>query len=361
LAGPNFTQKIWGGLLWILSLALTIKGSDESQSQGTQMQLKEEFDILASDQYAKLQRHKRLSLTSKRLCELICQLIRYSVQNKNPKLLGNILSIVLLIVDQRQLFVIVSSEEVTEVSSFLLYGCVNALVHPGEQLRVWPTEGSFENDPKATLSEDLKLLFHELSDILPGILPTSSGFSRQAINFLNSKRLCIPWGCFGFDHLVDYNFFFKTATQSTTILPADSVLCAVSESEDVGHIFNQVWVPFGPDRLLGYTGHFLDSAVKKLEESIGERWKDRVMWASLAMVFTVLVVPCALAALALYPSVLIYVYLVHGFGAYTGTQEKLNSGQKEEPHALKLLMMMHLATRNLATKFMKIRHAKKAS
>jgi hypothetical protein len=92
-------------------------------------------------------------------------------------------------------------------------------------------------------------------------------------------------------------------------------------------------VPLGPDRLLGYTGHFLDSTFKKLEERVGKRWKDRVMWAFLAVVFIVFVAPCALAALALYPSVLIYVYLVHGYGAYTGTQKKLISGQNTESRA----------------------------
>jgi hypothetical protein len=249
----DMDRRVHHDYIWLVPISLRKFGVDLSgfslwpsesravmkvNTQGTQMQLKEEFDILASDQCAELQPHKRLSLTSKTLCELICQLIRYSVKNKNPKLLGNILSIVLLIVDQRQLILIVSSEEITKVSSFLLCGCVNALILPREQLRVWPTEGSFENDPRATLSEDLKLLFHELSDILPGILPTSSGFSRQAIIFLNSKWLCIPWGCFGFDHLQDYEFSFKSATQSTTILPADSVLCAVSKSEDVEHIFS---------------------------------------------------------------------------------------------------------------------------
>ena len=88
--------------------------------------------------------------------------------------------------------------------------------------------------------ERFKISFDALSEILPRILPTSSGFSKQAINFLDSKRLCIEWGRFGFDHLEKYGLHIFEARQSDTILPADSVICGVSESEDVGHIFNHV-------------------------------------------------------------------------------------------------------------------------
>jgi hypothetical protein len=293
--------------------------------QRIQSHFKEDFDILASYQGGELRLHNWLSLTSKTLCVLICQLLRCSVKDKNPKLVGNILDMLLLVVDKRQLFF---SNGVSKVSSFLLYSCVNALVHPRGQLSVWPPEGSFEFEKAATLSEDLKLLFEGLSEILPRILPVSSGFSQQAINFLYSKRLCIEWGCFNDD--VGGPYSIRTS-QSTTILPADSVLCAVSNSEDVGHIFNHVWVPFGPARLLLYFFHFLETTVQPiLQNCFGNAWTYRFFWACMALVFVVLVVPSALAALALYPSVLIYFYLVHGFGAYTGMEQERTLGKREQ-------------------------------
>jgi hypothetical protein len=303
---------MWGGLVWILSLGLSIHDSDEpttteSQKQGIRSQFKEDFDVLAKDQCVQLQLHQKPGLLSTGLCEVLCQLMRYSVKGKNAKLLGNILDMVLLIVDKRQLFV-----EEDNVKSFLLEGSVKALVPLPKPLIVWPTEG-FENSTSATLSKDLKLLLEEMSEILPSILPISSGFSLQAINFLDSKQLCIEWGCFGFDHLKDYKFFFKTDTQSKTTLPADSVLCAASASEDVKHIFDHVWMPFGPDRLYGYVRHF-DETWRRTTKSNWDLMRYCITIPVLAVVFTVLALSSALAALALYPAVLIYINLLHGFG-----------------------------------------------
>jgi hypothetical protein len=277
-------QKSWDGLIWILISCLTFENKNDSEEKSQdrdlqfQSQLRDEFKALANDQYASdaTKKDLQLSLTSERICRLILNFARHSVNDQNPKRLESTLKLILLLLDQRQLFV-----NRYKISSFVLFK-----FNPERQGQVPPfSTESFEKtfeleanqspeheSQKMELSADLKWLFGELSELLPRILPATSGFSRQAIDFLDSKWLCIQWGCFKLDHLSwtnGYHFYIEVDQQSTT-LPAHSVVCAVSQSEDVGHIFDHVWVPLTLDRWMGYTRHFLDKRVPRLAGCIGK-------------------------------------------------------------------------------------------
>jgi hypothetical protein len=99
----------------MLSFCLAIANKIESHSQDVQSQLRDDFEALASDQYANKQ-HLQLSLTSKRICQLIFYFVRHSVNDKNPKLLASTLKLILLLLDKRQLFV-----NDHQLSSFVLF------------------------------------------------------------------------------------------------------------------------------------------------------------------------------------------------------------------------------------------------
>jgi hypothetical protein len=309
----------------MLSSCLAIENKSESHSQDFQSQLRDEFEALAIDQSDKKQA-LQLSLTNEGICQLIINFLCHSVNDKDPKLLARILKLILLLLDKRQLFI-----NDHKISSFALFKVsFNQKNQKGHFLRfstedfeksfeLKANQGSEHKSPRVKLSADLNSLLGKVSELLPSILPATSGFSRQAIDFLDSKWLCVEWSRFELDHLHGYNFFFKVVQQQSTALPAHSVVCAVSDSEDAGHIFDHVWVPFGPDRLQGYTKYFLEEQFfSKLEQCIGRTLTYCIARALYMIFFASFVVPSGLAILALYPVVLMYVYLVHGFqvGAY---------------------------------------------
>jgi hypothetical protein len=303
----------------MLFSCLAREKDSERPLQDFQTQLKDEFKALtinqAGDQSDKKQ-HLQLSLMSERICPLIFYFVRHSVNDKNPMLLAKTLKLILILLDKSQLFV----DGNNKISSSVLFKFNSE--NQG-QLNQFSTV-----QQKTELSADLKWLFGKLYELLPRILPARSGFSRQAIDFLDSKRLCIEWGCFKFDHLRDYHFFFEVAGQQSTALTAHSVVCAVSDSEDVGHIFDHVWVAFGPDRLLGYARHFLQKQViPKVKDENSTNRIERMMWTSFLFWGLILLfcigLPSVLALLVLYPASLTYVFLVHGFGVFEEIAESI--------------------------------------
>jgi hypothetical protein len=269
------------------------------------------------------------------LSNLVCASLRLAIKDKNPKLVGLILKLVLLLVDKRQIYPKKNEEKKTVFESGLLEGSINACCK-GEVLtdscyrdgatgkELTEVTGLNENQSSSQekeaaevcLGPGLESLFSYVSNLLPEILPVTSGFSQQAIEFLRSKNLFVPYDGFDLKHL-DYEEDDFKVTSATTTISSSSVICAVSDSMATGRSFDHVWMPLSAYRLIASPLNQID-----YDELTGIEGAFYLIGMSFA-IFLVLV--SALVGMALYPVVLMYVYSVHGFNVYNHAASQLSA------------------------------------
>ncbi len=278
------------------------------------------------------------------LSNLVCSSMRLAIKDKNPKLLGVLLKTALLLVDQRQHSKTKRYKlKKTIVESGLLEMCVDACLFKdgppesghGEtsEATVTASNAGLEEREQSTttvcLGPGLRCLFSYISKLLLEILPATSGFSQQAIEFLRSKCLFVPYDGFDLQHLKRADNVFKVTKSSTTI-SADSVVCAVASTEAMGRSFDHVWMPLSVYRLI----------LHPLNERINQNEHDkptgigRALFSMLMMLAAILTFASALVGIAVYPLLLIYVYIVHGLNMYsaadTGSKQITGASSREE-------------------------------
>ena len=238
------------------------------------------------------------------LCNVVNASLRLAVKARNPKLVGLLLKTVLLLADDRQI------EKDTKESLLLKCGILafGEQDQPNGSEKQSPTQA--DGSKKGPGGPGIQSVLSSISSLLPNILPTKSGFSQQTIEFLRSKSLFISHDDRdGFNkELSERLARFSMVTMDTTTFSADSVVCAVSESEKMEASFDHVWLPLTAQRLI----YFPLVSIWDYSEEKTCAWLYRIpviLVASIACVF-------ALLGLALYPLLLIYFYLVHGFKSY---------------------------------------------
>jgi hypothetical protein len=251
-----------------------------------------------------------------------------AVKDQNPKLLGLLLETVLLLTDDRQI------DKITK-ESMLMQRALDAF---GKQSPSW-REGFIEGqqnegqggtgihqgsiDCPQARGPVIQSVLSCISHLLPTILPAGSGFSQQTIRFLCSKSLFVSYDSkkgFELPHIdPDKQFFDKRlmVTKDTTTISADSVVCAVSKSERMERSFDHVWLPLSAFRLI-----YLP-LITILNAS--EKWSYAWLYRIPVILAAIIACAFALLGLTLYPCLLLYFYIMHGFNAYTESGGKTNS------------------------------------
>jgi len=196
------------------------------------------------------------------LSNLMCALLRLAIKDENPKLSGIILKMVLLLADKKQ-YTKSENDQSPLFESGLLVFSVDALrvccqgenlsdndaIHENNRTAISSDTGLTRNLHSSKKSgtdsnqsgSGLNRLFSYTSKILIEILPATSGFSQQTIEFLHSKKLFVQYNGFNLEHLESEHKFVKV-TETTTTLSADSVVCAVSASNAMGKSFDHIWM-----------------------------------------------------------------------------------------------------------------------
>ncbi len=246
------------------------------------------------------------------LGNLVNASVRLAVKDRNPKLVGLLLKTVLFLADDRQI-------EKQNKESRLLQCGTDAF---GKQGQIQPV-GRIEGPG----GPGIQSVLNYVSFLLPNILPARSGFSQQTIDFLRSKSLFVSYVSEGFklhhfDRLTDYfDQDLLMVTQDTTTVSADSVICAVTKSEKMLSSFDHVWLPLSAFRLI-----YLPLVV--IWENSSE-WTGAWLYRIPVILAALLSFVFALLGLTMYPLLLIYFYIVHGFKAYTESGGNQNAHNKQ--------------------------------
>jgi hypothetical protein len=252
------------------------------------------------------------------LCVLIFISLRLAIEDRNPKLVKSALQTVLLLINTTQF----KDSKECVLSSPLLDMIASASCPENNSNKTQESKSE-----RNSTSEALKRLLRSVSEILPLILPATSGFSQQAAEFSRSRNLCIQYHDFDglSEHLSEQygriNLF--TARPSGTVLSADSVLCATTDSEAMKSAFDHVWVPFGLFRMLMPILHHVMLGLIDRGNCL-----EKVLGWIVLFIFIVLALLCALAGLAIYPLLLVYVYFVDGMGMYSAAEVQKASEQQ---------------------------------
>ena len=242
---------------------------------------------------------------------LINASIRLAVKDRNPKLLGLLLKLVLLLAYDTKI-------DKSAKECRLLQCGIDAFGNENKSQSEDSIEGRGPGGP------GIQSVLSYISSLLPNMLPTKSGFSQQAIEFLRSKNLFVPYdsekGDFELTHIdrnslkLDKQFLL---TKDTTTISADSVVCAVSNSEKMANSFDHVWVPLSAVRLI----YLPLVAIWNYSEGRTCAW----LYCIPVILAAILGFAFALLGLALYPLLLIYFYFMHGFKTYTEPGGKHNA------------------------------------
>jgi hypothetical protein len=291
-------------------------------------EMKKEIDTLMGKISANKAQEVSMPLDVEGLGNVVNASVRLAVKDRNPELVGLLLETVSLLTDCRQIDIN------TKDSRLLQYGAV--AFSNGE-----PPECALttQSDAQAKVAGEsvaigrgIKFVLSDISSLLPQILPTESGFSQQAIQFLSYKRLFVSHDdpesfklrCIGKkstnetdDNAKRYLYGLLewfAVTKDTTTFSADSqaVDCAVSKSEAIGTSFDHVWLPCSAQRLI----------FRPLVSICLSYWYD-LRPKSCTWLFYIPVILAALIAfgfallgLTLYPLLLLRFFMVHGFNSY---------------------------------------------
>jgi hypothetical protein len=265
-----------------------------------------------------------------------------AIKLKNLKVVQLMLKLVLLLADKRQL------EQRKNFFKFwesrLLKFCVAGDVQAAGDgqaegdVPCW-SRGAAQNQTAShdnnaeLLGPGLHFLFREISKILPNILPSNSGFSLQAIEFLQSKALFVSYHDTVFDERFglikkalikkalpsDSQPLFVTSTKTT--IPVDSTICSVSNSMLMRTTFDGIWLPLPikvDTQLLG--SQSINGCSDSSENKPMEILQICVLGLKICMAFI---------ALTVYPLVLIYLKCMYGFKLNPAMKSKSCPGFKE--------------------------------
>lgn len=242
-------NKVLGALLGMLCHALSkadlLRDAHQDLEADTFKEIKKEIDTGIENIKKCLEVSEpleRVIIDIVGLGSVVNASLRLAVKARNPKLVGLLLKKVLLLADDRQI------EKDTKESLLLKCGKV-ALNQSGSDKQSQTQPDGSKNGPGGP---GIQSVLSYISSMLPDILPTKSGFSQQTIEFLRSKSLFVSHDDRqGFNHKLSERLLkFDVVTMDTTTFSADSVVCAVSESEKMEASFDHVWLPFTAQRLI---------------------------------------------------------------------------------------------------------------
>ena len=176
------------------------------------------------------------------LSNLMCASLHLAIKDENPRLFGLILKLVLLLIDSRYYTEANQNKKGTFDSRSLKFSddarCFSESLAQVSHEVTSSITGNLQSilvkSPQQAhacfntcLGPELNFMLYHISKLLPEILPESSCLSKQAIEFLQSKILFVQNDGFEFKQS---RFAVYADTAITTTIPADSLICTVSES-----------------------------------------------------------------------------------------------------------------------------------
>jgi hypothetical protein len=221
---------------------------------------------------------------------------RSALEIKNAKMFG-------LLLQLAENVLVITQKDDNSPGISLQAAIYEALKANGGQSEVLERKEKSAEIQKAAIAKQKKLLGSFTCDMANLLsLSIKNGSSKAVIEFLRFKPLLAP-ATIEIDDTWAISRMLK-ATQDTTCLTSDKVICESCRSSSLATCFQRVWYPLFTDRVLLLLRRFL----KPMSPSKRKFWTGALVTAG---GFFSLV--CAVPLLVVYTISLVYVNLLHGF------------------------------------------------